>query len=344
MPIREWIRWVWTWIADRKRWAEAIIVYTILHLLTFVLPQAPTLPKNSAAFTRWLAGIRPIFGDRTSMWAELGLFTLRSSLILRLTLGTIGLLAVVQLAHLWEHRQEFGSRRRYSILALSLSGFLLIGGWFAHIRAGWVASGVIAWPDEPVVVRNFQLGSIESKTPLPIWTRHYGLYLVPEGERTGLTVRAFDAEGQALSLLSSVRDDPKTEMRAVLTDQAPEAFFAAPEAGIIFRFSQWQDQVQVQAYRSASGELLAETSLASQTPLTLENVTLDVETQALSRYRAVYNPGAVFEGLGILGIVVSLGLEHSVRDETEEDEMMAPDTETPDAEASDDVEGDGSAT
>ena len=297
---------VWTWIADRRRWAEATLVYTALQLLTFMLPQAPTLPKSSPAFTRWLAGIRSVFGDRTGMWADLGLFTLRSSLLLRLTLGVIGLLAAVQIGYLWEHRQtrSVGERRRTVIL--SLSGIVLLAGWFAHIRWGWVESGVITWDDQPIVIRDRQLNAIQSRGRVPFWTQHYGLYLVPEGERTGLTIRALDAAGDPLSLLSSVRDDPKVTLRSVLTDQSPEAFFAVPDAGMIFRISQWQNQVQVQAYRSASGELLAETPLPSDTSLSIEDVTLDIETQSLSRYRAVYNPGAVFEGLGVLGIVVIL--------------------------------------
>lgn len=320
---------VWTWIADRRRWIEAVAVYTVLHLLTFILPQAPTLPKESPAFTRWLAGIRPIFGDRTGMWAELGIFTLRSSLILRLTLGTIGLLTLVQLASLWEYRQQLNAGTRRRMLSLSLSGVLILIGWFAHIQWGWVESGVIAWPDQPVVVRSQELGTIRSQGVFPILTRHYGLFLVPEGERTGLTIRAFDPEGNELSLLASVRDDPKAVIRSVMTDQSPETFLAVPDAGMIFRLSRWQDRVQVQAYRSASGELLAEVPLASDTLLTIEEVTLDVETQPLSRYRAVYNPGAVLEGLGALGIVASLMIGHhpdsQQADAAASDEPMTPD-------------------
>lgn len=139
----------------------------------------------------------------------------------------------------------------------------------------------------------------------------------------GLTMRAFDAEGNSLSLLSSVKDDPKAVVRSVLTDQSPEAFFAVPDAGMIFRISQWQDQVQVQAYRSASGELLAEVPLPSDTPLTIEDVTLDIEPQPLSRYRAVYNPGALFEGLGALGVVSALLSGKTQAAETEDSEAEA---------------------
>lgn len=311
---------LWTWIADRRRWAEAVIVYTVLQLLTFILPQAPTLPKESPAFTRWLAGVRPAFGDHTGTWAELGLFTLRSSLLLRLTLGIIGLLVAVQISQLWERRQTLSVSGRHRILVLSLSGFMILAGWFAHIQWGWVESGVIAWPDEPVTVRDRQLSSIQSKGRVPIWTRRYGLYLVPEGKRTGLIIRAFDAAGDPLSLLSSVGDDPRAVMRAILTDQSPEAFFAVPNAGMIFRISQWQQQVQVQAYRSASGELLAEIPVPSDTPLTIEDVTLDIEIQPLSRYRAVFNPGAVFEGLGLLVVVAILLSGESQPAETETSE------------------------
>jgi hypothetical protein len=319
------MRRVWTWIADRRRWLEAIIVYTILHLLTFVIPQAPTFPKESPAFTRWLAGMRPVFGDRAGTWAEVGLFTLRSSLMMRLTLGAIGVLACVQLATLGERHHEFTTGRRRRTLILGLSGVLVLLGWFAHIQWGWIESGVIAWPDQPVTVRDRELPSIPSNGSVPTWTRYYGLFLVPEGERTGLIIRAFDDEGASLSLLSSVRDEPEAVMRAILTDPSPETFFAVPEAGIIFRLSQWQDQVQVQAYRSASGELLAEVPLSSETPLLIESVTLDVDTQPLSRYRAVYNPGAVFEVVGMLGIIGSLISGRSQPPETDEG------SETPEA-------------
>ncbi len=327
MPMRQVMSRVWTWIAGRRRWIEAIAVYTILQLITFILPQAPTLPKESPAFTRWLAGMRPIFGDRTGMWAELGMFTLRSSLILRLVLGAIGFLSMVQLASLWEHRQDLNAGAQRRILGLSLSGALVLVGWFAHIQWGWVESGVIAWPDQPVSVRNRELGSFQSRGIFPVLTRHYGLFLVPEGERTGLTIRAFGAEGNELSLLASVRDDPQAMMRSVLTDQSPETFFAVPDAGMIFRLSRWQDQVQVQVYRSASGELLAEVPLAPETPLTIEEVTLDVETQPLSRYRAVYNPGAALEIMGVLGIVSSLLADHySDSQKTERDTGEEPET------------------
>ncbi len=52
---------------------------------------------------------------------------------------------------------------------------------------------------------------------------------------------------------------PLEMLRLTFTTQQPEAFFAITEAELISWLNQVGEGIQVQAYRSASGELLTET-------------------------------------------------------------------------------------
>ena len=64
---------VWKWLSEDKRLGQLILVILIPYLLMLVLPQAPVTVNDTAAFSRWLAELRPVLGASTKSLAALGL-------------------------------------------------------------------------------------------------------------------------------------------------------------------------------------------------------------------------------------------------------------------------------
>jgi hypothetical protein len=208
--------------------------------------------------------------------------------------------------------------------------------------SGWRDPEVLVWPEEDIVVAARTPSGARTPSavrtppaahdlvlpqptgPLGIWPGGYGTYVIARGQRIGLEIEAFDDSGAPLPLMRTVDETPDTHVRLAFTTSEPEAFFAIQEAGLIFRLNQIEAAIQVQAYRSASGELLTETLLGdtdSSARLLLDGADVAITQTFLSRYEVVYNPGAAPEALGmaplLAGVILGLALKRSSTDDAE---------------------------
>lgn len=320
---------VWTGLASQWLVLLILLFLVILQVAALVLPQIPVSSSDTATFNRWLAELQPRLGDATRPLASLGLLTIRSSLLIRLGLGCLALVTAANLDRLRNpiaaadaakegtadpdaddtrtssatvppERAASGRRARALV---SVGGLLLIGGWITQMLWGWQDPEVIAWPGTPIALPERGLAIPQPQGPVGLNTGRFGLYVLTRGERAGLEVTVTGEDGEPLPLLPSVQEAPQESLRLAFTTRDPEAFFAVPDAGLIVRLNQITDTIQIQAYRSASGDLLAETQLDPMNvgvSLEVDEVLASFDLTRLPRYEVVYNPGALAEAAGLL--------------------------------------------
>jgi hypothetical protein len=306
MQITQAMNDVWAWLGRQQAARLALVLVLVLQVTAFVLPQIPVPSAESVSYNRWLAEFRPLLGDAVKPLASIGLLTLRTSYSWRLTLGFAALLAVANLDRLRDERPEPPSWDWVARLMVCIGGCLIIGGWMGQLLWGWREPEVTAWPGTEIALPERDLAVPQPQGPIGVWPGRYGLYVITRGARVGLQIQAADQEGGRLSLLPSVGEEPRETLRVDFSWQAPEAFFAVPEANLIFRLNQLADRIAVQAYRSASGELLAETDIRADGPQTVNvgEVDMVVTPLELPRYEVAYNPGALVEGVGTMLLAV----------------------------------------
>lgn len=329
MRIRQGLDRTWERLGSRTQALVALALLVLFQIVALALPQVPATARDDTSFTRWLAELYPQLGFATRALAAAGLLTIRSSLLLRLTLALLGLVVVATADRM---REAWGitpwTRSRTGQLLICLGGLLIIGGWAGQMLAGWREPEIIVWPDDPIAIESRDLTIAQPAGPVGLWKGGYGHYVIARGKRVGLEVSAADAAGTALPLLPAVNEAPLETLRLTFTTQQPEAFFAITGAELIFRLNQVSEGIQVQAYRSASGELLTETLLGpgdATALLPLRTAEVSITQTLLPRYEVVYNPGAAFEGLGMallaLGGVLSPG--GATREQDAADEEVA---------------------
>ncbi len=314
MRARQILNQVWQWLGADRRLVEALIVLLIIQAIVLFLPQAPVSISTSPVYARWLAGLRPTLKTWTAPLATAGLLTVRTSLWMRILLAWLALIVAVHCADLPEQWKESTRSRHWLQVLACVAGVFIIAGWAAQMVWGWKQSDVIVWPAASITIpeRGLTLPAredVSSNRFLPLLTGRYGLYFVPKGSSVGLVARALDGQGQILPLLPSVRDEPQDALRLALTVEAPEAYFALPQVGYVFRISRLREAeapIQVQVYRSADGELLVETALQDDGVLFAADVRLELQRDALPSFEAVYNPGAPVEAVGMLALLVAV--------------------------------------
>ncbi len=337
MRIRQGLDRTWERLGGRNLALVVLALLVLFQIAALTLPQVPVTARDDTSFTRWLAELYPELGFATRALAATGLLTIRSSLLLRLTLALLGLVVVATADRMREAWQATPwsatpwSHSRSGQLLICLGGLLIIGGWAGQMSAGWREPEVIVWPDDPIVIEARDLTIAQPAGPIGIWKGGYGHYVIARGKRVGLEASAADATGASLPLLPAVNEAPLEMLRLTFTTQQPEAFFAITEAELIFRLNQVSEGIQVQAYRSASGEPLTETLLEpgdATALLPLRTAEVSIAQTLLPRYEVVYNPGAAFEGLGMtllaLGVVLSPG--GATREQDAVSEGAAPDS------------------
>jgi len=321
MRVQQILNQVWRWLSAHRRLAEALIALLAIQAIVLLLPQAPVTTPLSPVYARWLAGLRPTLKTWTAPLETAGLLMIRTSLWMRVLLAWLALVVAARCGTLLEAWRSLLSPQRWLYILACVAGVLIIGGWGMQTVWGWKQSDVIVWPAAPTVIpeRGLTLPPRDAVSHIrfiPLPTERYGLYFVPKERSVGLVARAFDEQGQVLPLSPSARDEPQDELRLALTIESPEAYFALPQVGYVFRLSRLREvaaPIQVQVYRSADGELLVETIFQEDGAVFADNVRLDLQRYALPRFEAVYNPGAPFEAVGMLALLVAVLGHHYLR-------------------------------
>jgi hypothetical protein len=333
MQVRRIANQLWAGLASPGTALLIFIALSLIQITALALPQIPVPASQSTAYSRWLAEFRPRLGAQTGLLASLGLLTVRSSFVMRVMLGFLGLLVAANLDS-WREAAQNGaprsSRTRYGLLILG--GLLVIGGWTAQMLWGWQEPGAIAWPGSSIALPQHTITLEQPDGPIGIWRGKVGLYMLSREKHTGLQINATRA-GAPMVLLRSVNQSPEEILHLILTPQEPEAFFATEEAALIFRLVRMPDEIQVQAYRSPSGEIVAETVLdGSDDPRILKvgDAQVTLTPVALPSYEIIYNPGAVFEVLGMVFLAAGtvIAIRHS-RTEAAPDSPRLDEAEDP---------------
>jgi hypothetical protein len=325
MQVRRIANQLWIGLTSPRTALLILIVLSLIQVTSLVLPQIPVSASQGTAYTRWLAELRPRLGTRTGTLASLGLLTVRSSPGMRAMLAILGLLIAANLDGLREARQSGAPRPlRTGFGLLALGGLLIIGGWAAQMLWGWQEPSAIVWPGNHIELPHHHLTLEQPNGFLGFWRGKPGIYILGRGNHTGLEVRAIRGAAPVL-LLPSVGQEPQEVLRLTLAAQEPEAFFATEEAALIFRVIRFPGEVQIQVYRSLSGEIVAEATLNGSEGarvLTVDDAEITFTPVKLPYYEIIYNPGAIFEAVGMAalaaGTVVRLKLSKAADPAVEE--------------------------
>jgi hypothetical protein len=311
MHWREAVERVWKWLIGTAALLEILTALLLVLLLSFVLPQSPVSPADEAAFSRWTASIRPTWGSWVAPLALLHWLSLRTSLWLRIPLALLALVTSARLAHLAATWRERTAAERGCPLLAGVGALLLLAGWAVGLRWGWTVSEVTAWPGEALYLPERGLTYLPVEGDRRLVCHRYGHYLLRDDPDIGWEAKAYDEAGAIVPLATSTRGATQEKVRLVLNPQNPEAYFAIPSAGLIFRASFRQDRVAgdppllIQIYRSASGELITETVLRGDGSLLTETLNLQLKSVLLPQMRVVYNPGAPLTATGWLLLFLS---------------------------------------
>lgn len=315
MRARRLIERFWTWLGQDRRAIEILIALLLVQLTALFLPQSPVPATQSAVFTQWVAQQRPTLGAWVRPLTFLGLLTVRSSLLMRVMLSFLGVLVMVRIDKLRELWKTMRTISRTVSLFFCIGGALVIGGWAAQMVWGWAEPDIVTWPSTPLVIEEHNVTLLSKPPHIFHWTEKYGLYLLRTGWAVGLDITAADPQGNPLLMLRSSKDQLLERLQVIVTGSPPEAFFSTPETELVYRLHQLENRADApliaQVYRSASGELLAETPLNEGETLDVEDTSLSIIRTKVPRYRLVYNPGAPIELTGLIAIAMSAGMQRS---------------------------------
>lgn len=304
---------VWLWLGGKTFLTAILTTLLLVLMLTLLIPQSPVPPSDSTTFYRWLSEVRSGFDAQAELLRALGLFSLRVSLWMQVPLALLSLAGVARGTLLAETWPRIAARLRGARLAAVCGSLLVLSGWGAQTLWGWQTVEALGRPGQTVEVPGKGLSLLLPERLPRLWNGRYGLYLLPYGQGLELEVTATDGNGGVLEILSTARSAPQTALHIALTPNSPDAYYALPAIGMIFRATLQPTEitptVQMQIYRLVSGELVAETALEGNGAIFTEDVKLQVETQSLLRPRIIYNPGALPLGLGLLLLSVGLILD-----------------------------------
>jgi hypothetical protein len=202
---------------------------------------------------------------------------------------------------------------------LIVTGLVITHVW------GWEATEVALQSQGPVVLPGRDAWVIYSSDGRASVSAGLQGHLLEYGP--GATVRATSADGTQLALRRGHAAPDVTVLYLALT-QDPElatrdALFAIPAVNLIVRVSPVTDaagelteQLQVQAYRSSTGELATEEVVRGHMSVPVGEVRLEIDAGPYAQITALYSPGRwpALIGVAILlaGIVSTVVLEASL--------------------------------
>lgn len=320
MSWRQRAEQAWDWFGGPTFLTGILAFLGLILLLSLVLPQAPVSPADKAAFSRWLAEVQPTLGRWTEPLAALGWLSLRSSLWQRSALALLSLAVAVRAAGLVESWPQLAVCERIRRIMICAGGSLLLLGWGMQLTWGWVEPAVVTWPGESLVLPEQGL-TLSPVTGTHRWLRRgYGLYLFHTDTGLGLEAQAWDDAGDPVLLQASTQSAPQESLRLALSAPNPEAYFALPSADLVFRANMQAPppaaSIQIQIYRSSTGELVTETNLSGSGDLFTSNLRLHLESIPLPCRRVIYNPGAPLTALGwLLLAVAGIGKKFQIKNE-----------------------------
>jgi hypothetical protein len=283
-------------------------VLGLLITLSLLVPQAPAPPSDEAVYSRWYVELRAALGRSAELLSALGWLSIRTSWWQRTFLALLALVLSVRGTRLVERWTELPTLRRVWHLLILCGGFLILTGWGVQMVWGWTEAGVVAWPGERLNLAKHPVELPPLEGAPRIRAQGYGLYTLRQEVGAGLVVQAFGEDDEPVGLTAAVGSEPEQSLRLALDAGNRDAYFALPSAGYTFRANLQalapERVILLQVYRSASGELLTETTFQNEGTLFAEGLRLRLDSVSLPHVRVVYNPGAplTLVGWALLGV------------------------------------------
>ena len=180
---------------------------------------------------------------------------------------------------------------------LILASLLVMHLW------GWRTEGLIVQSGERVTVPGSQAW-IALDADAASATHSPGIVVLFEERGPGFQAAAFTTEDRPLPLQQRANAEPATQLTLALTE---EQYFAVPEANLIVRLTPQQGRpieahspVLVEVYRSPTGQRMTQTVIEGDADLTVEDVTLRLNSVPYARLTATFNPGMWPTGAGLV--------------------------------------------
>ncbi len=133
-----------------------------------------------------------------------------------------------------------------------------------------------------------------------------GVYFVGNGN--ALRVEATSIDGQPLDLLTGPRATAQRDAVLMFTEDEPRHLVAAPEVGLVLLLTMREEDQsapipQIQVFDEDSGELLLGQESFVDTSLTVRDVSFTLSPMNYAAVRAVYDRGAFWIQLGVVGLI-----------------------------------------
>lgn len=195
-----------------------------------------------------------------------------------------------------------------SLLVVRTGALVVLGGLLLSQLWGWQVDGLVLQRGQQLSLpaSNHWVGLNDEGSELMHSAGAVGFI---EGEGPGVAVRAVDEEGRTLRLQLTAEAEPSTELLVALTE---DRYFAVPEADLIVRLRPLSEtpyaSLEVQAYRSPPGEIVAElvTGDGGETDLTMEGVTLELAPAPYVEATVSRNPGRWTTAVGLVLLISGL--------------------------------------
>lgn len=145
----------------------------------------------------------------------------------------------------------------------------------------------------------------------PLEGEGVGIYLVGSGD--ALQVHATNGDGQPLELVTGPQATAQEDPILMFTQEEPRHLVAAPEVGLVLLLTMSEEdkgdpRPQVQVFDEDSGELLPGQDALDNTTLTVRDASFVLTPVRYAEVRAVYDRGAIWIQLGVIGLVAGAAL------------------------------------
>jgi hypothetical protein len=293
-----------------------------LALFLAILALVPQIPRSTLTADRWLAQTRFQFGAATEILYQQGLFSLADSPLPRLLLAVTAFLLLVRTAERVDRvsRERRKSANRHLLAGLSsvlahAGPLIVIIGMLAGQLWGWRADGLIGQVGDTLNVAGHGEITLEGDVS-SVRSTQRGTIVHATGSGPQLAIRAHDAGGQPLGVQQSPREAIRSELTVALVPEAPEAYFAVPDAELVARVSLVPEAglsadapLLLQVFQIPTGALMQEAELTeARLELSVDGTQLEILRSSYLVLSIARNPGRWLEGAGLAaGVAGVLG-------------------------------------
>ncbi len=336
--IRDPWRRTWHFLSGDLFLTFALILCTLLLIVAGLLPQTPQ--NDPIAYSRWLSETQQRFGNLHPLLNSLGFFTVFQSILFRLSLAAIGLSSSLRLIDQIDRLraktdQSAPARSIYAAIGIYAGVLIILLGLIVGTFTDYRIDHIDLEPEQisPINGTNFalQLNSFTAQQdqvnltllqngnaiasgqigPIaPTFNQRPVVYFDQFGP--ALIVSATDANQHPIDLQRTADSLPMPQDFISFSIDHPEGFVAAPQANIVLQIQKDNGSAyKIQAYQTASGNILTNTTISPNTSLVIDQTTFTFQPAAFVIVSLVDQPSHYFIGFGFL--LTFIGLIGSIK-------------------------------